>query len=145
MSEEIDRYVERLTAELRKRGAVERRFVEETRGHLADAAEDAEHEAVERYGNARTVAAPFAAEKYRTLHWVLLGAAVALGWAIAWVDARPHWDDVGSRQGCCCCRRGSWGCWGRGGRGSGRWELGCGSRCGWWCMRRRWGMCWEGW
>ncbi|MGB7137599.1 MAG: hypothetical protein WBD46_20085 [Acidobacteriaceae bacterium] len=99
MSEEIDRYVERLTAELRKRGAVERRFVEETRGHLADAAEDAEHEAVERYGNARTVAAPFAAEKYRTLHWVLLGAAVALGWAIAWVDARPHWDDAGITAG----------------------------------------------
>jgi len=109
MSAEIDRYVERLTAELRKRGAAETRFVEETRGHLADAveaaqrrglaAEDAEHEAVERYGDARTVAAHFAAEKDRTLHWILLGAAVALGLAIAWVDARPHWDDAGITAG----------------------------------------------
>lgn len=109
MSAEIDRYVERLTAELRKRGALETRFVEETRGHLADAveaarkrgldAEAAEREALARYGDARTVAAHFAAQKYRTLHWVLLAAAVTLGLAIAWVDSRPHWDDSGITAG----------------------------------------------
>jgi hypothetical protein len=83
--------------------------MEETRGHLADAVEagrarglspeDAEREAVVRYGDARTVAAKFAAGKNRTLHWVLLGAAIALGVAIAWVDSRPHWDDTGITAG----------------------------------------------
>jgi hypothetical protein len=109
MSTAIDRYMEQLTAELRKRGALEARFVEETRGHLTDAveagrqrglsAEDAEREAVARYGDTRTVAAHFAAQKDRTLHWVLLGAAVAVGLAIAWVDSRPKWDDTGITAG----------------------------------------------
>jgi hypothetical protein len=83
--------------------------MEETRGHLADAVEAglsrglteeaAAAEAIERYGDARTVAKKFAAEKYRTLDWVLLFAAVTIGLAIAWVDSRPHWDDSGISAG----------------------------------------------
>ncbi|HEX4037479.1 MAG TPA: hypothetical protein VHX37_05420 [Acidobacteriaceae bacterium] len=106
MSAETDRYIESLRTELRKRGVLETRFVEETRGHLAEAArrrgldaEAAEREALARYGDARTVAAKFAAEKNRMLHWVLLATAVTLGLAIAWVDSRPHWDDAGITAG----------------------------------------------
>ncbi len=31
----------------------------------------------------------------RTMFWVLLAAAVAVGLLIAWVDSRPNWDDTG--------------------------------------------------
>lgn len=81
----------------------------ETRGHLADAIEAArrqgmdpeaaEREALERYDDARTVAAHFAAQKDRMLHWILLAASVALRLAIAWVDSRPKWDDAGATAG----------------------------------------------
>lgn len=107
--ESIQQYLLQLAVELRKRGVFAARFMEETRGHLADAVEggqrrglsqeDAQREALERFGDPATVAAKFAAEKYRKLHWVLLIAAVALGLAIAWVDSRPHWDDTGITAG----------------------------------------------
>jgi len=102
-------YLAALQMELRRQGVAGGRFMEETRGHLADAVEaaqarglcraEAEREAVERYGNARLVAGKFAARRNRILHPVLLGAAVLLGLAIAWVDSRPHWDDTGITAG----------------------------------------------
>lgn len=104
-----ERYLAELNRELRRLGVPAGRFLEETRGHLADAVEagrarglsqdEAESEAVERYGDARMVAAKFAAGRNRTLHAVLAGGAVAMGLAIAWVDARPHWDDAGITAG----------------------------------------------
>ena len=105
----IDRYLSCLAAELRKQGVFAARFMEETRGHLTDAAaaaqqrglalDAAQQEAVQRFGDPKTVARRFAAEKNRTLHWILLAAAVTLGLAIAWVDSRPHWDDAGITAG----------------------------------------------
>lgn len=105
----VEAYVARLRNELRKRGALDARFVEETRGHLSDAVEAgvrrgllsdaAAEEAVARFGDPRMVAAQFAAGRDRTLHWILLALAVALGLAIAWVDSRPHWDDAGITAG----------------------------------------------
>ena len=102
-------YLAALTKELRRQGVPAGRFLEETRGHLADAVEagrarglsqeDAEREAVARFGDARTVARKFAAGRNRVLHGVLLVAAVAMGIAIAWVDSRPHWDDAGITAG----------------------------------------------
>ena len=35
----------------------------------------------------------------RTLFWGLLVVALALGFAIAWVDSRPTWDDTGITAG----------------------------------------------
>jgi hypothetical protein len=103
-------YLKALEKELRRQGVPAGRFMEETRGHLADAVDaertsglsqqDAEVAAVARYGDARTIAAKFAAGKHRILHWVLLGSAIALGLAIAWMDSRPHWDDDGITAGC---------------------------------------------
>ena len=92
-------------AKLRKRGLVETRIVEEARGHLTDAAEQAasrglgadlaEREAITRFGPPDVVAANFAAERYRMMNRTLLVAAVLVGLAIAYVDSRPTWDDAG--------------------------------------------------
>lgn len=110
MSGLAESYLATLQKELRRQGVAAGRFMEETRGHLADAVEagrarglsqeESEREAVARYGDARTVAAKFAAGKNRILHWGLLAAAVTLGLAIAWMDSRPHWDDAGITAGC---------------------------------------------
>lgn len=106
----VANYLAALDKELRRQGVPSGRFMEETRGHLADAVEaararglsqeEAEREAVARYGDAPMVAAKFASQKNRTLHWILLGVAIALGMAIAWMDSRPHWDDDGITAGC---------------------------------------------
>lgn len=105
----LEGYLARLSTELRKRGVLESRFIEESRGHLSDAIEagvrrgltpeSASDEALARFGDPKMVAARFAAEKNRALHWILLTLAVAFGLAIAWVDARPHWDDSGITAG----------------------------------------------
>ena len=109
-SSAVDRYLAELERELRKRGVTSARFVEETRGHLNDSVEagvrsglsqdSAEQEALQRYGDVRTVAKKFAAERYRILQWVLVAPAVLVGLGIAWVDSRPHWDDTGITAGC---------------------------------------------
>ncbi|MFY9744863.1 MAG: permease prefix domain 1-containing protein [Acidobacteriaceae bacterium] len=105
----VENYLKNLGRELRKHGVFGTRFMEETRGHLTDAIEAgrrggltqeaAEEAAIGSFGDAREVAAKYAAHKYRTLHWVLLIAAIGLGLAIAWVDSRPHWDDSGITAG----------------------------------------------
>lgn len=105
----VDAYLATLRSELRRRDALDDRFIEESRGHLSDAIDagvgrgltlDAAcAEAVARFGDPRTVAAKLAAEKDRTLHWTLFATALALGLAIAWVDARPRWDDAGITAG----------------------------------------------
>ena len=101
----IEAYLARLNLELARRGLVDPRILEEARGHLVDATEQAERrgaprdvaqrEAVARFGAAQTVAATFAAERYRMKNRLLFGAAVAIGLLIAYVDSRPHWDDAG--------------------------------------------------
>jgi hypothetical protein len=105
----VEKYLADLSRELRRRGVLGTRFLEETRGHLTDAIEAgcrggltkgvAEESAITSFGDPREVAAKFAAHKYRTLHWVLLVAALALGLAIGWIDSRPHWDDSGITTG----------------------------------------------
>lgn len=101
----IDSYLARLRVELGRRGLVDLRIVEEARGHLADAAEHAiqrglsvdaaQQEAIERFGSTETVAANFAAERYRRLDQLVFAVAVLAGLAIAYADSRPNWDDTG--------------------------------------------------
>lgn len=105
----IERYLSELRRELRLRWVPSARFLEETRGHLADAIaagerrglprEQAEQEALARFGTPRIVAARFAAERYRRLEWMMLAPAVLMGLSIAWIDSRPHWDDAGITAG----------------------------------------------
>lgn len=107
--ERIERYLSDLKRELRLRWTPSARFLEETRGHLADALaagekqglsrERAEQEALARFGSPRMVAARFAAERYRRLEWMMLAPALLVGISIASIDARPHWDDAGITAG----------------------------------------------
>ena len=101
----VDTYLARLSSELSKRGLVDARIVEEAHGHLTDAAEraiesglspdEAEREAISRFGSPETVANIFAAERFAVLNRVLFLAAVLIGIGIAYVDSRPTWDDTG--------------------------------------------------
>ena len=102
---QLESYLHRLGAELRKHGLADAAIVEEARGHLVDAIEDgvqrgltrdgAEAEALSRFGGPETVAAHFAVERHRLRDRWLLGAAALFGLLIAYVDSRPTWDDAG--------------------------------------------------
>jgi hypothetical protein len=105
----VESYVHRLERELRRRFVNDATILEEVRGHLTDAVErgtqrgrsaaEAREEAIARFGTPETVAAAFAADRFRTLHLVLLVAAIACGLAIAYVDSRPTWNDTGITAG----------------------------------------------
>jgi hypothetical protein len=102
MKSELETYVDRLAAELRKRGLTDPRIVEEARGHLTDAIERAvergmprdaaERDAVARFGAPDVIAANFAGSRHRVPNRVLLVLAAVVGLTIAYVDSRPGWD-----------------------------------------------------
>jgi hypothetical protein len=101
---QVDSYVQRLRRELRRHFITDPRIVEEVRGHLVDAVERArqqddsvaaEQQAFERFGSPELVAAAVMAGRTRIRHRCLLAAAILAGVAIAYVDARPTWDDAG--------------------------------------------------
>jgi hypothetical protein len=109
MSADLQRYLDRLALELKKRGLASglasRRILDEAREHLVDAAAQGQRQgmtpgaalddAIARFGAPEVVAANFAIERFRVLNRMLLVCAVAAGLAIAWVDSRPTWDDAG--------------------------------------------------
>jgi hypothetical protein len=105
----VESYVTRLEQELGKQFVTDRGIIDEVRDHLADAVERglqqgcsataAENEAIERFGTPETVARAFAADRFRKVHRWLLVTAIAMGVAIAYVDARPTWDDTGITAG----------------------------------------------
>lgn len=92
MSETVNDYISRLEQQLRQRGIVDRRILAEAREHLVDAVddarqrglslEDAESEALERFGAAEIVAARVLEEREH----MKLGFAGALGtvWLRKW-------------------------------------------------------------
>jgi hypothetical protein len=85
----LDAYLSELAGELRRRGVPETRILEEVRGHLRDAVEQArqqgltpeaaERRAFERFGSAESVAAQFAAQKARVGMGQALGVIAAIG------------------------------------------------------------------
>jgi hypothetical protein len=101
----LESYLDELRGELRARGLLKSRTIEEVGGHLADAVERlqregrtpelAEREALERFGSAQELAGQFSAETHRFSHRMLLGVAVAAGLGIAYLDARSTWDQTG--------------------------------------------------
>jgi hypothetical protein len=105
MVEEIETYLTRLARELRKRGFVESRILEEARGHLVDAlerglqhglsADVAQREALARFGEPEAVAAAFTDERAGMSTRTLLIVATVVGLTIAYIDSRPTWDDAG--------------------------------------------------
>ena len=106
---QIDEYLDALRGALRRRGVSDERIVLEVREHLADAAErarqdgqaeaTAQQEAIARFGSPQTVAMAFAADRGQMFDVWLLVAALAIGGVIAYVDARPTWDDTGITAG----------------------------------------------
>lgn len=105
----VEAYLRRLDRELRRCFVADATILDEVRGHLHDAvererqlgraSEDAEREAIARFGAPEVVAAAYATDRSRALHRALLVAAVGLGIAIAYVDSRPTWDDTGVSAG----------------------------------------------
>jgi hypothetical protein len=109
-SPQVDAYVQQLRRELRRHFIADPRILEEVRDHLVDAVEraraeddsfaaEAEAQAIARFGSPELVAAAFVADRTRILHRCLLVAAILAGIAIAYVDARPTWDDAGMTAG----------------------------------------------
>ena len=105
---QVASYMERLRRELRRHFIADPRILDEVRGHLVDAVERAREQedtsaageqAIERFGSPELVAAAFVADRTRILHRCLLVAASLAGIAIAYVDARPTWDDAGMTAG----------------------------------------------
>jgi hypothetical protein len=101
----IDDHLEALARERRRRGLAPGIVIDEARDHLLDSTdagtarglsrEDAERDAVARFGPPSQLADDFARTAFRARHRAALAAAVALGLAIAYVDSRPTWDDAG--------------------------------------------------
>jgi hypothetical protein len=109
MSRHLEAYLDELQRELRCRGVLRARIVEEVRGHVLDAVEAevrqgtgpeaAVHAAIERFGPARALAVEFAAERSRTVQKILFTVAVSLGLLLGYLDSRPTWDDTGISAG----------------------------------------------
>jgi hypothetical protein len=95
MTSGLEAYLARLAAELATRGLAARRIVDEAREHLADeleqgvkrglSLEDAQREALARFGPADVVAEQFASEGGRTQMWnrVLFGVRLAFRGVLA--------------------------------------------------------------
>jgi hypothetical protein len=141
---DVESYVRRLDRELRKRFVVDESMLEETRAHLADAIERgqargqsldaAREEAIARFGAPDVVAAAVAADRSRLLHRTLLVAAIVVGVAIAYVDARPGWDDTGISAGALTLSAGALGLMGP--RKPWAWALGVGIWIPAWAIAR---------
>ena len=109
MRDEVETYLGQLARELKRRGVVEARIVEEARGHLADAMEDArrqglsaegaQRQALTRFGAPEVVAADFLEGRIAMSNRLTAVLATLVGLAIAYVDSRPRWDDAGITAG----------------------------------------------
>jgi hypothetical protein len=109
MPADLPTYLRQLDQELRRYFVRDAALLEEARAHLEDAVErgvgegldpeEARARAIARFGSPVVVARSCAADRFRGLHRWLFLAAAALGFAIAYVDALPTWDDTGVTAG----------------------------------------------
>ena len=109
MPADLPTYLRQLDCELRRRFVRDAALLEEARAHLEDAvergigegldSEAARARAVARFGSPAVVARAWADDRFHWLHRGLFLTAAALGFAIAWLDARPTWDDTGVTAG----------------------------------------------
>jgi hypothetical protein len=101
----IHSYLRSLQRWLWMLGVFETEYLTEVESHLLEAvesgicqgmsAQEAESQAVERFGPIHVVARGFANERKNILQNLLLVAAVLSGLFAAYVDSRPTWDDTG--------------------------------------------------
>ena len=57
--------------------------------------EEAEKQAVERFGSVRAITSAFETERKSTMQTILLLVSALTGLFFAYVDSRPTWDDTG--------------------------------------------------
>ncbi len=101
----IQNYLRALKRDLWMRGLSDAETLAEIEGHLLEAVErglqqglnmeEAEYQAVERFGAVRVIAGSFEKERMDMMQKVLLVIAALLGLFLTYVDASPNWDDTG--------------------------------------------------
>ena len=101
----IQTYLHELERALWIRGLADPETLAEIESHLLESAEqemqrglspeEAERQALERFGSVKTVAHTFEKERKDVVQSILLAVGVLVGLFSAWVDSRPTWDDTG--------------------------------------------------
>ncbi len=109
MKNHIQSYLRSLEWELWLRGLSDHDRLAEIEDHLLESVEQglgrglsreqAEQEALKRFGSARLVSSTFENERINLMQKILLAVAVLSGLFIAYVDSRPTWDDTGITVG----------------------------------------------
>ncbi len=105
----IREYLRRLERRLWIQGLADRETMQEIESHLREAMEsglqrglspeEAEKNAVERFGSVKEMSAMFEKEGNPMMQRILLVIAVVAGLFFAYVDSRPTWDDTGILAG----------------------------------------------
>lgn len=104
----VEAYLAQLAGELRKRGLVGSRILEEAREHLADAIQEglrgglsveaAERQAFARFGPPEIVATSFSKDRYRMLNWLLTIVSKIAGPLHNQGPHSGHYHDVSARS-----------------------------------------------
>lgn len=102
-------YLHRLELELWIRGIFNPEKMAEVESHLLEAVErglrqglsqeDAEQQALQRFGSIKTISSAFANERITPMQIISLVIATLSGLFFAYVDSRPTWDDTGILAG----------------------------------------------
>jgi HAAS len=105
MKSRIQTYLRELRRVLWLRGLAEADTLAEIESHLRESveqglghglsAEEAERQALERFGSVKVIARTFEKERNDVMQSILLAVGVLAGLFSAWVDSRPNWDDTG--------------------------------------------------
>ena len=105
----IQSYLHALRLRLMWRGLADADALAEVESHLREAVEtgvergltleEAEQQALARFGTVSTVAHSFAQERMAGMQYLLLAIGAAAGLLITYVDSRPGWDDTGITAG----------------------------------------------
>jgi hypothetical protein len=105
----IQTYLRKLERHLWLRGLANADTLAEIESHLLESVEtdlqhglsieQAEIQALERFGSVKVVASTFEKERKDAMQNILLAVAVLAGLFSAYVDSRPTWDDTGILAG----------------------------------------------
>ncbi len=105
----VESYLRALKQELWLRGLSNSDMLAEIESHLLESiergirqglnSEEAEQQALERFGSARVVASTFEKERIGPMQKILIAIAIIVGLFFNYVDSRPTWDDTGVLAG----------------------------------------------
>lgn len=106
---QIQAYLRALKRQFWLRGITDSESLAEVESHLLESveaglrqglsAQEAEQQALDRFGSVKVVARSFEKERKDNMQKILLALAVLMGILIAYVDSRPTWDDAGITAG----------------------------------------------